>query len=163
MRRGFTVIELIIVIALIALVGGLVVINAQAILRGLGQEPVERVLQKAVREARYQAASLKEPVTLSYDDEESALEIFSETGQSLATYSLEEDEDGEFPEISFEQILPGMGLDRYRIETVPVGSLVFRPDRSSTPFEAVIETAGQSFIQRYDPFSAIVTYDSREQ
>ena len=162
MRRGFTLIELVIVLALIALVGGLVVINAQAILRGLGQEPVDRVLQKAVREARYQAAYLKESVYLSFDEEESALEVSSETGQSLARFPLEED-DGEIPEIAFEQILPGTGLDRYRLETVPISNVVFRPDRSSTPFEAVVEGKSQTFTQRFDPFSAIVTYDSREQ
>ncbi len=162
MRRGFTLIELIIVIALIALVGGLVVINAQAILRGLGQEPVERVLQKSVREARYQAASLKESVYLSFDEEESALEVTSETGQTLASFTLQE-EDGEAPAIAFEQILPGIGLDRYRLETVPISNVVFRPDRSSTPFEAVVETGAETFTQRFDPFSAIVTDDSREK
>ena len=105
MRRGFTLIELIIVIALIALVGGLMVVNAEAILGGLGDEPAERTLQKAIREARFQAASLKAPAILRYDEETALLEISTDTGQDLVSFSTGSTEDA--PEITFEQILPG--------------------------------------------------------
>lgn len=162
-RRGFTLIELIIVIALIALVGGLVVINAQAILSGLGEEPVERTFQKAVREARFQAAYLKESTYLSYNEEEGVLEIISETGKSLASFPVETDSGDDPPEITFDQILPGEGLQRIRGDTIPVDRLTFRPDRSSTPFEVTIETDARDFTQRYDPFSAIIIHDSRIQ
>ena len=160
MRRGFTLIELILVIALIALVGGLMVINAQAILRGLGEEPVDRILQKAVREARYQAASMKEPAFLFYDEERGQLQVFSETGRQLASFSVTGGED--FPEIEFEQILPGWGTDGSgRDETAEIEQVVFRPDRSSTPFQVTVSEGMQSFTLRYDPFSAIVIDDSR--
>lgn len=160
MRRGFTLIELILVIALIALVGGLMVVNARAILSGLGEEPVDRILQKAVREARYQAASLKEPAYLIYDEESGSLEVLSGTGTKLAAFPTAEGT--EFPEIEFEQILPASGLDGFgRDETAPVNQVVFRPDRSSTPFQAIISEGVRSFTLRYDPFSAIVIDDSR--
>ena len=132
MRRGFTLIELIVIIALIALAGGLVAINAQAILRGLGEEPVDRTLQKAVREARFQAASLKSPVTLRYDEETGILGIYSEIGTLLASFPTGPEEASDFPAIEFEQILPGRGLeDLDRFDTVEIDQVVFRPDRSS--------------------------------
>ena len=160
MRRGFTLIELIIVIALIALVGGLMVVNAEAILGGLGDEPVERTLQKAIREARFQAASLKAPAILRYDEETALLEISTDTGQDLVSFSTGSTEDA--PEITFEQILPGQGLSgSSRDEVAPVDQVVFRSDRSSTPFQAKINEGTASFTLRYDPFSAIVTNDSR--
>lgn len=161
MRRGFTLIELIIVIALIALTGGLIVINAQAILRGLGEEPVERIFQKAVREGRYQAAFLKESAFLSYDEEKGLLSIKSEAGTELASFQVVPEDENDKPDIQFEQILPGMGLESARGDTVPADYIVFRPDRSSTPFEVTIEQGPVRFTQRYDPFSAIVIHDSR--
>jgi prepilin-type N-terminal cleavage/methylation domain-containing protein len=159
-RRGFTLIELIIVIALITLAGGLIVVNARAILSGLGEEPVERTLQKAIREARYKAASLKEPTLLRYDEDTGMLEIFSETGAELATFKTTSGE--RFPEIEFEQILPEEGLGGgSRAAFAPIDRIVFRPDRSSTPFKVTITEDSSFFSLHYDPFSAIVVHDSR--
>lgn len=161
MRRGFTLIELIIVIALIALVGSLVVVNAQGILRGLGEEPVERILQKAIREARFHAASLKGETFLRYDEETGRLHVHDETGSTLASFNLQGKEDN-YPGIEFEQILPAIGLESFTdSETVGIDQIVFRPDRSSTPFQVKLKIGDASFSQRYDPFSSIVIHDSR--
>lgn len=164
MRRGFSLIELLIVIGLIAMVGGLVVINAQAILSGLGEEPVDRILQKAVREARFQAAYLKEPVRLRFDEESMAFTITGEAGNALGRFPTGLSESASL-EITFEQILPEEGLFRSnRLRTLEIPAVVFRPDRSSTPFQVTIEQdrASSGFTQRYDPFSDIVIDDSRE-
>jgi prepilin-type N-terminal cleavage/methylation domain-containing protein len=160
-RSGFTLIELIIVIALIALIGGLVAVNTESILRGLGEEPVDRRLQKMVRESRFQAASRKESVQLRYDEETGVLGTWSTDGTLLASDELSKTDD-DYPEIEFEQILPASGMDSFRVETVPVAQVVFRPDRSSTPFVVTIEDDGPAYTLRYDPFSAIVVEDSRK-
>ncbi|MEX0323398.1 MAG: prepilin-type N-terminal cleavage/methylation domain-containing protein [Puniceicoccaceae bacterium] len=161
MQRGFTLIEIIIVIALIALVGALVAVNAESILRGLGGEPTERRLQVIIREARFQAASLKEPVNLRYDEESGILGAYSADGSLLASEALPKLSNDEFPEIEFEQILPAEGLDSFRMDTAPVQQVVFRPDRSSTPFQVTVDEGSASYTLRYDPFSAIVVEDSR--
>ncbi len=161
MRRGFTLIEIIIVIALIALVGTLVAVNTESILRGLGEEPIDRRLQKVIREARFQAASLKESVNLRYDEENGTLGAWSATGNLLASEVLAKLASDDFPEIKFEQILPAEGLDSFRDETVPIYQVVFRPDRSSTPFQVTVDDGNTSYTLRYDPFSAIVVEDSR--
>jgi len=161
-RRGFTLIELIIVISLIALVGGLVVVNAEGMLRGLGQEPTERIFQKAVREARFQAASLKESTYLTYNREDGNLVIYSETKQSLAEFNIGTKGEKENPEVQFEQILPSTGLNSFTgTETIEIKHVVFRPDRSSTPFQVTIRENSDEFTQQYDPFSAIIINDSR--
>ena len=164
MRRGFSLIELIIVIALVALVGGLVVINAQAILRGLGDEPVEQIFLKAVREARFQAASLKEATRLQYNPETGSFELYTESGRGLGTFDTGLGDDAEYDlEITFEQILPLEGLTRRQApRTAPVPAVTFRPDRSSTPFQVVFDFGATAFTQRFDPFSDIVIEDSRE-
>lgn len=160
-KKGFSLIEIIIVVALIALIGGLMAINAQSILRGLGEEPVEDLLRKAVREARFQAAYLKDSARLAWDEEESSFRITSATGSVISTFPVESNP--EEVEITFEQILPFEGLNRSRMSnTIEIGSVTFRPDRSSTPFQVRIEVGRDSFTQRYDPFSDIVIEDSRE-
>jgi hypothetical protein len=155
---------LIIVIALVALVGGLVVVNAEAIFRGLGEEPVERILRKAVREARFQAAYLKEPTQLAFDEEEAVFVITGAGGQSLASFTTGEADAARDLEIQFEQILPEEGLTRNaRQETTEIDAVTFRPDRSSTPFQVIIDQGPRPFTLRFDPFSDIVIDDSREQ
>lgn len=161
-RRGFSLVELIIVIALIALIGGLVAMNAEAILRGLGEEPVDRVLRKAVREARYQAAALKEPTTLRFDEETATFIVNDAAGAELAAFSTGMDDRPGALLIDFEQLLPAQGLSPYtRPETVAIGQVTFRPDRSSTPFQVVVDLENGRFTQRFDPFSDIVIDDSR--
>ena len=162
MRRGFSLIEVVIVIALIAIVGSLVVINAEGMLRGLGREPNDRIFQKAVREARFQAASLKENTYLLYDSESGALNILNEAGQNLADFLITANSGDETPELILEQLLPSSGLNSFsREETSVIKQLVFRPDRSSTPFQVTMLDSGSEFTLRYDPFSAIVINDSR--
>lgn len=164
MRRGFTLVEFIIVIALIALVGGLVAVNAEAILRGLGEEPVERLLQKAVREARFQAASLKEPAQLRFDEETAAFEVTSRAGSPLAAFPTGLQGRTDRLLIEFEQILPEQGLTRGgRTETAAIDAVTFLPDRSSTPFRVTIDHDRTRFTLQFDPFSDIVIYDSRTQ
>ncbi len=162
MRRGFSLIELVIVIALIAVVGTLVVVSAEGMLSGLGTEPNERIFQKAVREARFQAAALKENTYLAYDQESSSVKIFDEAGQMLMEFPLTTEGDGYSEGVVFEQVLPARGLESFTSEeTVEIKQVVFRPDRSSTPFQVTIRESGDAFTLRYDPFSAIVTNDSR--
>lgn len=162
MRRGFTLIEIIIVVGLIALIGGLIVVNANAILRGLGEEPVNRILQKAVREARFQAAYLKEATTLGFDKDSATFLLTTADGRSLDSFPTGKGGDAKSLDILFEQILPEEGLNaNQRLETVSINWVTFRPDRSSTPFQVIIYEGNQQYRLRYDPFSDIVIDDSR--
>lgn len=161
-KRGFTLIELIIVIALVALVGGLVVVNAEAIFRGLGEEPVDRILRKAVREARFQAAYLKEPVQLAFEEEGARFLLTGSGGQKLADFPTGLNGTSDNLSIEFEQILPEEGLNRNSTpETMEIEVVTFRPDRSSTPFQALIDEDVRPYVLRFDPFSDIVINDSR--
>ncbi len=159
---AFTLVEILIVLGLIALVGGLIVLNADAFLRGLGQEPVEETFRKAVREARFQAAYHKQTVSLSYEPEEAKLLVNGASGDSLATFPLEIADPNDVG-LRFEQRLPFQGLRSFGdAETARAPTVFFRSDRSSTPFNVVFAVERSAFTQRYDPFSAIVIYDSRE-
>jgi prepilin-type N-terminal cleavage/methylation domain-containing protein len=159
-RRGFSLIEILVVIGLIALAGGLVAINATAILAGLGEDPPEKVFLNALREGRFQAAYEKEATRLRFLEEENQLALFSDTGRLIESFPLNDTD----LRISFLQVLPAQGVGRLsREETSPINTIVFRPDRSSTPFIVTYDGPKFRFSQRFDPFSDTVLEDSRNE
>ncbi len=152
-KGGFSLIEIIIAIALIALITGLFVANMPGLTDGLGARPLEDILQKSVRDARYQAALNKERVSLVFDPERSAFIVFSEANQELASREsgyAEEDN----VSVTFEQFLPYEGLNsRGQQERIEIPLVRFHPDRSSTPFIAILNIENKRSEHRYDPFS----------
>jgi prepilin-type N-terminal cleavage/methylation domain-containing protein len=161
--RGFTLIEIIIVIALMGIIGGLVVINANSVLQGLGDDPVDRSLVKAVREARYQAAANKQTVRLQFDEQERQWLITSTSGQQLDARPIAGSTEQRL-DVRFEQILPSRGLQApSSLQMAEIPAVFFRPDRSATAFQAVIREGTLQYVLRFDPFSDIVIHDSRER
>lgn len=155
-RAGFTLIELIIVIGLIALVGGLVITSVGGILSGLGERPIPEILRMAVREARYQAAYQKDTTFLRYDADSHVFRVESATGSIIATFPTGYSDDDRI-DIRFYQILPerglrvsGLGANRSQLDAPR-----FRPDRSSTPFEVEVRIGMETTSHRFDPFSDI--------
>jgi prepilin-type N-terminal cleavage/methylation domain-containing protein len=155
-RGGFTLIEILVVVGLIALMATLVVANADALLRGFGPKPLPDTLRAAIREARYQAAYTKDTALLRFDASGGALVVESSSGASLAKFPTGYGPDAPRIDLRFYQVLPGRGTDpdsragRERIETVR-----FRPDRSSTPFIAEIRFEHDTTEYRFDPFSHV--------
>ncbi len=155
-RQGFTLIEIVLAIGLLVMLAGLVVINADAMLAGLGERPLPETLRKAVREARFLAAYNKEPVYLSYNRESGAFLITGAGKNVLASFptSLAGDDFG--AGVEFYQILPGRGLEVPEIwncERRETSRVCFFPDRSSTPFEVDLRDGAYTLTCRYDPFS----------
>jgi prepilin-type N-terminal cleavage/methylation domain-containing protein len=163
LRAGFSLVELLIVIALVALIGSLIVASGDAILRGLGAEPVETTFRKAVREARFQAAYRREDILLTFDREKAAFLLVTESAATIATFPTDEDSEGGEIDVIFSRRLPAEGLSSLdNPETEPIPSLTFRPDRSSTPFVVEFDLGPVNFEQHFDPFSDVVIEDSRQ-
>lgn len=139
-RAGFTLIEILLVLALILLIGTLAVYNVANLSRMQDERPVDEVLLNAVREARYQAAINKELCWLSYDSGKGAFHISIDSGSSaplipeaesvfVALTKAEEEEqaisvssalkifelfipeDEEPPKVEFFAVPPGTGFD----------------------------------------------------
>lgn len=155
--RGFSLIEILLVIALIAVASGVVIANFTAFAdRGDTTSP-EEVLREAVQQARFTAAADRVITRLRYDEESGTLEI-QPSGERF------EINDDFGPEgrggIVFYLVPPAEGLgafpdpDRSSIET---SEIAFAPDRSSSPFIAEIDSgSGTPARLRFDPFSSVV-------
>lgn len=155
-RQAFTLIEIVLVLALMALAGSVVIANFIAFAdRGEERSPDE-VLKTAIREARFQAATTRQITTLRYDEEMGALVV-----DPGATFNLNTDfGKGTSGEIRFYLVPPAEGMEpfpeaeRTRLQTSEVR---FAPDRSSSPFVAEIDI-GSGTPERliFDPFSSLV-------
>jgi general secretion pathway protein H len=155
-RSAFTLIEIVLVIALMAVAASVVIANFVAFAdRGQESSP-EETLHAAIRSARFQAASERIPATLRFDKETGTLIISS--GESFPL-NTDFGKDGR-GEIRFYLVPPAEGMapfpdaERSQLETKEIS---FAPDRSSSPFVAEIDS-GSGSPERlvFDPFSSLV-------
>ncbi len=155
-QRGFTIIEIVLVLGLIALAGSIVVANFASMAERGGELSTEESLRAAIRQGRFIAASERGIVSLSFDQEKGALRLSS--GQSFQlgpTFS----KDGGHGKILFYLVPPAAGLaplatpDKTRLET---SEILFAPDRSSSPFVVEIDSgSGSPERMVFDPFSSL--------
>ena len=150
---ALTTIELLMAIALIGMLAAAVVGSNESMFHGLGDEPLDETLRKAVREARYQAVNTGGRVTLRWDDAEREFVIRDSSRHVLKR--MKSDAKGAKDAVVFECVEPDLG---YEIKdgdptTHEVEELVFDADRCATPFVANVHYAGSDVTARYDAFS----------
>lgn len=155
-RAGFTLLEILLVFALIALAAGVILANFTTFLNFDDRIDPGETLRAAIRSARFQAAGGREVTRLRFDKESGALLI--EPGERFPLHP-DFGKDGR-GEIRFYLVPPAEGMGRFpdaartQLETKEVR---FAPDRSSSPFVAEIDR-GQGNPERlvFDPFSSLV-------
>ncbi|MFT5837180.1 MAG: Tfp pilus assembly protein FimT [Candidatus Azotimanducaceae bacterium] len=155
-RAGFTLLEIILVFALIALTASVMITNLTTFLNFDESVAPEETLRNAIRSARFQAASERRIATLSYDKETGSLVVSS--GES---FPLTADfGEGERGEIRFYLIPPAEGMESFpdgKRSQLETNEVYFAPDRSSSPFAAEIDTGQGTAIRLvFDPFSSLV-------
>ncbi len=140
-------------LGLIGLLATLVVVRTEALFAGVGERPLPDLLRLAVREARYQAANLKEPVSLHWDA--SAAGFVVRDGQGEVVAEFPSDREGDGLHVAFQRVLPEEGTT-VRVRNpryASVDSVVFHPDRTSHPFAVRLGVGSETSTHRYDPFS----------
>ncbi len=163
---GFSLIEILLVIALVAVLAGIVAGNASAFILGGNSEPPDRVLKRAVLDALYFSTEKKEEVRLSWSRQQATFLIKDRNGGILKKQSIYEKLDEESmideelqPRISFFAIPPKVGFggsssplndeDLFLTEIIFNGGYTFS-------FLAEIEFRGKNEILEFDPFSGFV-------
>ena len=155
-RAGFTLLEIILVFALIALTASVMIANFTTFLNFEDSIAPEDTLRAAIRSARFQAANERRIATLRYDKETAALIVNSDQSFPLTADFGE----GGRSEIRFYLVPPANGMDRFpdaKSSQLETKQVQFAPDRSSSPFAVEIDT-GQGTAERivFDPFSSLV-------
>ena len=159
-RAGFTLIEIVLVLGLIAVATTILITNFASIADRGDSLTTEEILTAAVRKARFIAARERTTTQLRFDKENYALQI-SIRNNEVETLPLDESfKETQSAEIRFYLVSSSRGLDplvdtaRARLETQAV---YFAADRSSSPFVAEIDS-GNGTLERlqFDPFSSLV-------
>ncbi|MCC5788033.1 MAG: type II secretion system protein [Opitutales bacterium] len=136
LRAGFTLLELILVMALIALVGGLSIVAINVVIDFDEDRSVETHLQNAIMEARYRALSDNEETLLRFDSENRKFIVRNPSG----THEFGPVGQENFPvEFEFQQRRARMDMILIRgqlVDTRAIERVRFFPDGSSEPFLA---------------------------
>ena len=158
-RQGFSLVEIVLVVGLIALVAGMIVSNIGVIADRGNEQSTEEIVKAAIRSARFEAAHSRSVTSLRFNDETGQLELSAEGGEN-SSFALGDDfARGGRSSVRFYLVPSSEGLDapedpsRTRMETSMVQ---FAPDRSSSPFVLEIDY-GSGSPERliFDPFSSL--------
>jgi len=155
---GFTLIEILLVIALIAIGSSVVITNFASFTDREGSLAPEEVLTAAIRQARFQAAAERLVTELRYSDESGHLVINPGNNKIPISENFGPEGSGS---IRFFLIPPAQGTRPFpdpRQTTLETNSIAFAPDRSSSPFIVEIDPGfgGSPQRLRYDPFSSVI-------
>ncbi len=154
-RAGFTLLEIVVVLAIIGLVSTVALMNFDGLFGGFGQRPPEDVLHTAVRQARYEAAMRMCRTFLTFDEERNAFVLVDQNGENCGIFSLGDKEKfGRF-EIEFIPVLPTEtvhGKDDDEPSKYPVERLSFDPNGCALPVVVHIRGGDAPQEIRLDPF-----------
>ncbi len=157
---GFTLIEIVLVLGLMAFAAAVVITNFASLADRGDSQTSEEILQAAVREARFVAASERTITELRFDKKSGSLSI-SNAESVGETFKLNENFNQSGPaEILFylvpaaEGLAPANDASRTKLET---NAVRFAPDRSSSPFVVDIDSGnGTPTRLIFDPFSSLL-------
>ena len=159
---GFTLVEVLLVLALVGVITGLVAGNVGAFITGAQFEPPDRVLKKAILDAIYESSESKRATYLSFEANSSSFRVTNRSGIEIHSHSIYEGEldDGkEIPRVVFKAIGPGSGSGGgptiYDEDELILTRIPFHYG-SSVPFEVEIDFNEQLSRHRFDPFSGFV-------
>ncbi|HEY1794012.1 MAG TPA: type II secretion system protein [Opitutaceae bacterium] len=150
-RSGFTLVEVLLVIALIALVGWIFIGGSAALLSDKGATPDE-LFWKAVTAARKEALEEQKSVILTYDQKARAFEIGDGASTRSIPVSGPDDLVIDFhppPSDTSAAFLVGGTL----VETEPMAAVTFYADGTCTAFRAQMRVPGAAHILNVDPWT----------
>ena len=155
-RSGFTLIEMLLVIAMIAMFTSIFVLRIDTLLKQTEAEILEDAFWKAVENAKQNSLFLQKPYILSYDDE--ALAFVISSGEERETFSINTNEMDGDPEIevAFQEELPQNGAYLVRgqlITSREIERVRFFPDGTCTPFMIDLTVSGYTNNLKIDPWT----------
>ncbi len=162
LRQAFTLLEILIVIALIALTTTVAALSWDALAEAFEDKPTFQVFREMVQEARHQAYQTREPVHLTWDDNAKLFRIYSPFGEledlvlSEEAFIARGDTEVRFYPLASPEQGPSRNLrgvaPEYQSETVD--DLVFHPSGVSTGARIEIDEGPNRMVITLEPFSA---------
>lgn len=156
-RRAFTLLEVVVVIALIGLLTALVAGGSMALLR---DHPAtgEEILRSAMTQSRREAVTSLQEVRLSYDAKARCFLLSRGGGLRKLPVEVTGELQVEFlPAASGNAMLLGGNM----VETEKLTHVTFFPDGACSPFRAQIRTGGPARIMSFDPWTCAEVMEAK--
>ncbi len=153
-RKGFTLLEVIIALSLIALLSTLFIANLDKMFSSLSAKNPENTLSEVLNRAANLAQSTGEEIKLSYDEESNSLVLSAYvTDEPIEFYECSIED----MEITFEPVYPdiidGSASTFYRAEEVDC--IRFFPDATSSRVRITMKYNDSEYAVVFDNFSPI--------
>ena len=164
--QAFSLIEVLLVLALLSVLAGVVAGNLGAFIKGANFEPPQRVLKKAVLDAVYYSSERKRATYLSYFEKNATFLVSDSVGLPLAEHrvykELSDDiarDSSNIPKISFHAVGPLSGVEgdgtNYDEDELVLPRVVFHAG-SSVPFYVNLQFGDNDTEMYFDPFSGYI-------
>ncbi len=156
--RGFTLVEILLVIALIGLFSTLFLVNLDSLMQVSESEAVETTFWEASREARTRALVDRAPQALRYDEETAAFIVEAQGTGAGRRFHIDRDrwpEDFKI-EIELQKRLPASQFSLVRgrlVEMRAVPMVQFYPDGTCTPFVLSMKVGRDERTIEIDPWT----------
>jgi prepilin-type N-terminal cleavage/methylation domain-containing protein len=151
MRRGFTLLEVLLALAVIALLGTVLIGSSQGMLADRGSSP-EQVFWRACQAARRQAVKAGSEVRLVFDDKSKS--FVTEEGAASSSFTVPN-----APRDMAVSFLPAQGdrssilVGGMAIETGAAQPVIFYGDGTCTPFRVQFRMPDRAFVLTIDPWT----------
>lgn len=158
-RKGFTLLEVIITLSLIALLSSLFISNLDTLFNSVSRKNPEKTLVEVVNRASNLAQSRGEEIKLSFDEEANALILSAYLNdEPLESYGSSM----EGLEVSFEPVYPKVidGSESTFKMVEEVDCMRFYPDATSSKVRITLEYGNREYSVIFDTFSAMKLEDS---
>jgi prepilin-type N-terminal cleavage/methylation domain-containing protein len=162
-RRGFTLLELLLVFALIATMASVFVISLETMARTTPGDAIEGAFWSAMRQAREQAVQTRAPQTISYNVKDSKFAVDGPEGTKTVSLELDAPVDPAKLEAVFTQALPSNSFTLVRGRLVTereIPSMLVFPDGTCQPVTVEFRFPGGTHRISLDPWTCAQMVDS---
>lgn len=156
-EAGFTLLEILITIALIALLAGVLIAGSARMLADRPATPVD-VFRKAVNECRKLAVEGNQQVTLTFDSKEKIFKSSAPAGGSTFPVNGANDLTIEF--LAGQKGGGAMLIAGELVETQTVPKVIFYPDGTCSPFRVQLQEGGNVRVIAIDPWTCAPVLES---
>jgi len=164
--RGFTLIEVLLVVSLVALFSTIFVLNLESLMGRSDVETLENEYWRAVDAARSGAVFGQKPHFIEWDAQQRAFLVRSESG--LESFPVRADTIGESTrlEVRFEEVAPENSYVLIAGQLVAkreIAKVGFFPDGTCSPYVASIQLDDLRIELRMDPWTGVQLVDAGEE
>jgi len=150
--RGFTLIEVLLALALVGLLGWIFVGASAALLNDQGASPDEQ-FWKACGAARQEALAEQRTVLLSFDGKTRAFVLSDGAGQRSLPFTAPPDTVLDFHPVAAAGSASAVLIGGTLVETTPMTHAAFYSDGTCTAFRAQVRTAAGAHMLAVDPWT----------